>query len=214
MEKPKKEIRKIAVMGASSVYGVGDEEYGGFVGRLKSWRFTKGNRNFVYNLGIPGNTSQNILNRMDIELSSRKPDLIIFSFGNNDSSRQGKPDENPPITFLDEYRKNIESILTKAREYSDKVMVLGVYPFDEAKTMPYNNGEWHFLLYDAINYDYAVAEICEELNVEYCNIMSSWLKRGYKDLLSPDGLHANVKGYEFVFDTLKQFLISNFDLEE
>jgi lysophospholipase L1-like esterase len=214
MNKPKKEIRKIAVFGASSVYGVGDEEYGGFVGRLKSWRESIDKRNFVYNLGIPGNTTFDILDRLDTELSARKADLVIFSFGNNDCSREGIPEENPPITFLDQYKENVENILRKTQNYTKNILVLGIYPFDESKTMPYNLSDWYFLLYDAISYDYAVEEVCNSVGVKYCNLMSDWLKRGFKDLLSSDGLHANVKGYELIFEKLKENILENFGIEK
>ncbi len=209
----KKKIRKICFVGASSVLGQHDYEGGGFVNRFARWWEVKNTRNIVYNLGVSGDTTEEMLKRVDLELKVRKPDLVVFSFGNNDSSRLNE-EEKVYRVFLEKYKENIEKLLNKALVFTENIAVFGVYPIDDKKTDPLSWVNISYLLYDVISYDNAVAEICDELNVLYYENMSNWLKRGYMDLLSEDGLHANSVGHEILSNDLQKFLSDNFELNE
>ena len=78
--------KRICVFGASITWGAFDDKKGGWVNRLKLINFAQGNCIDIHNLGISGNTTNELLERIDTELFARNPDLIIFSIGANDSS--------------------------------------------------------------------------------------------------------------------------------
>ncbi len=63
-------------VGASDFFGMGDTSQGGFMGRLKQWHEQQSDRNFFYNLSVRGETTAQMMRRLAIESSPRKPDLL------------------------------------------------------------------------------------------------------------------------------------------
>jgi len=68
--------------------------------------------------GVGGNTSKNMLARVDADVIAKKPDWMTLSCGVNDvwHGAGGVP--------LDEYKKNITEIVTKAQTAGIKVVIL------------------------------------------------------------------------------------------
>ena len=91
----------ILCFGDSISFGKGETPKMGWVGRLKN-SFEPGG-DHVYNLGVPGHTSADLLKRFDIECQSRikfkRPVdkyLIIIAIGANDNKWEGMPEDNKP----------------------------------------------------------------------------------------------------------------------
>ncbi len=89
---------KIVALGDSLVYGYGDPEKGGWVEQLRRWWMLPDSVGHVlYNLGVRGDRTQQISQRLEIkfhhrgEIRNRLPDLIILSVGVNHSPRLGRP---------------------------------------------------------------------------------------------------------------------------
>lgn len=57
----------------------------GWVNRLAIYYQNSNDENIVYNLGIPSETTTDLLKRIKNELESRKPNTIIISIGINDA---------------------------------------------------------------------------------------------------------------------------------
>ena len=74
---------KIVAIGDSLIYGRHDAFVGGWIGRLRSWLENKNQWSAVYNLGIGGNDTYRLLNRMDGELSVRNFNAIIMKNANS-----------------------------------------------------------------------------------------------------------------------------------
>lgn len=66
-----------------------------------------------FNLGINGNTSDDILNRFDVEAQARQPELIIFAFGVNDSGYIF--DTNKPLVEIQNFETNVKILLIKQK---------------------------------------------------------------------------------------------------
>ena len=87
-------MAQILIFGNSIIYGAWDKE-GGWVSRLRKFLDEKNlssGPNFyclVYNLGISGNTTDDLLERFEFEIKQRlKEDeetIILFAIGINDS---------------------------------------------------------------------------------------------------------------------------------
>ncbi len=197
---------RIVAIGSSSLFGVGDPDGGGFIGRLKKWHENKDIRNSVYNLGIPGDTTTGMLTRF-AEVLIRKPNLILISSGLNDTRRIGKKDA-PSTTSLPSFRNNIKTLIDQAREMADLVFI-GVYPIDEVRTAPlsYWKKDYYYLLEDARMYEAATKEVCKSSNVTYVDNFSEWMAEDYTKLLFDDGLHANSNGHERIFQSLRTHLV-------
>ena len=196
---------KIAVFGASSVYGRVDPEGGGWVGRLRKWHEgRKPKWNGVYNLGIPGNTTESMLKRIEVESTARKPDLIIFSLGINDSKRLGGRTA-PLLISKEQYKNNILKLINIAKGIAD-VMVVGVYPIDDSKTTPVSWDDKFYLQRDAYEYEGITRNVVSSGKIPYLDVWSKWVGNDYKTFLYKDGLHPNSEGHQEIFLLVKGFL--------
>jgi len=71
-------IKTISVFGDSLVYGMGDSHEGGWVSILQK----KMKDDFIFwNFGIPGDTSKDLLGRIEEELKNKKADVVIIFIG-------------------------------------------------------------------------------------------------------------------------------------
>lgn len=197
---------QIIAFGDSITYGFWDKE-GGWVARLRKYLEKKvwvADENwYVYNLGNPGDTSREILNRFKSETNARlnnTPVIFIFAVGTNDSQLLLQENNRVKIT-LNEYRENLQKIIKTGQEYSSQIIFLGL-------TLVKNNRTDEESVYKNKNikkYDQVLKEICAANNVYYIDIISRWKKQNYKTLLE-DGLHPNSKGHKIIFETVKTFL--------
>ena len=105
-------IKTILGFGASSMQGAKDSA-GGFLRRLEQ-NLNRDSKKFtVVNLGIGGNTTRDMLARIDA-VEKHKPDCTIVLLGCNDLPRAG--DSEPARrTSLAEYATNLKCIFPKLR---------------------------------------------------------------------------------------------------
>jgi lysophospholipase L1-like esterase len=134
----------ILCFGGSITFGRGEIPNKSWCGRLKDYFEVKGSHNGVYNLGVPGHTSTDLLKRFDAEAEGRirikRPSdkyLILVAIGTNDCKFDGKPENNNPRTTDDQFRKNINELITKAKLHKAKLAFIGLSPVDKARTLPF-----------------------------------------------------------------------------
>ena len=202
----------ILVFGDSEAYGAFGKQ-GGWVARLRRYADEKSNYGqkyycLVYNMSISGDTSAGVLKRFDAEtklrLDDEKDDLFIISIGANDSMFiHSKKDTQ---VLLKDFRKNIQSIINKARKYSGKIAFIGLLPADESKVDPI---PWHKIGSYKNKYikqfNGALKEVCSKNNVLFIDNYEKWTKTDYKKLLI-DGVHPNTAGHKKLYETVKNFL--------
>jgi lysophospholipase L1-like esterase len=196
--------KRIMVIGSSSAEGKVDPLYGGFAGRLRAWHEGFDQHNHVFNLGVSGDTTAEILARLLPEAQARKPQLILVQHGLNDTARKGGNQASPRIG-IDGFKSNVEEIITQARSIADAAFI-SVYPLDDRRTSPVAWADKYYLLDDAKRYSTAAKDICAHRQVPYLDIFSQWMERDYMDYLHTDGLHANARGHELIFNALEEFL--------
>ena len=198
--------QRIVAFGGSNLFGLIDPKGGGFIGRLKTYHEGQDVHNMVFNLGISGETTTDILKRLLPEAAIRKPDLIIIAIGLNDTKRiGGKTGEI--TTPKEQFEDNIKMLIKQAQSLS-RVILLSHFPPVEEKTAPltYWNKSYYYLKNDAIKYMQIVKEICDKEKIPYLDIFNKWIKKDYSHLLFIDGIHANEKGHSVIFEDLKAFL--------
>ncbi|MCX6766280.1 MAG: GDSL-type esterase/lipase family protein [Candidatus Moranbacteria bacterium] len=196
----------ICVFGASITWGAYDAEKGGWVERLKIHFFNQEDENFasVYNLAVSGATAEYLLKRFDVECEARRPDIIVFSIGNNDSQFLKSEDRN--LTPIEKFQKNIEKLYEKSLKFAEKIVFIGLTGVDEEKTKPvyWNEDSW-YTNEEITKYDSAIEKFCQEKNLKYVSL---------KGVLKPgdweDGLHPNAKGHEKIFEKIKPEVLSIF----
>ena len=199
---------RIIALGDSLIYGFGDYVGGGWVERLRrQWMSPEGDGHVLYNLGVRGDRTIQVVNRLSQEFSRRGelrnklPDLILLSVGVNDSPRVGKP-EGKHLTDFTEFKQQTERLLDMAQNLCP-ILFIGMTPVDEKK-MPFMDC-LYYNHFDQYRYKEAALQACQERNIPYLDIFDLWLARGTDWIdshLGEDGLHPNVSGYQALFSDI------------
>ena len=180
------------VWGDSIVYGWHDNELGGWVNRLKINLSKKSKGNFVFNLGIPGQNSNDIFKRFEKELTDRFNNednfKLIFSFGIKDSLLVNKNQQH-----LDIFKNNIIQIIKKAKQFTKDIYFIGLIKPDLSIREEYKLGNVQLI-------DDTIKKQCELNNVKYIEMKNIITE---KDLA--DGLHPNPVGYEKITNEILKF---------
>ena len=195
---------RVLAFGDSLVYGFGDPVRGGWVDQLRLQWMGSQPGHILYNLGVRGDTVQQVGDRLTAEfqqrgeLRNKQPDLIILSVGVNDSARLGRAD-GKNYTEFNSYKNQIETLLDNAQGLCPVIFV-GMVPINESK-MPFLNC-FHFNHADQYRYKEVAKQACLQRNIPYLDVFDLWLSRGthwVNEHLSADGLHPNTDGYSVLF---------------
>lgn len=195
-------LNKILVFGDSITYGQKDLELGGWVNRL---RLALANDSsipgcHVFNMGISGQTTGEILERLDRECHGRVLDgfnnIIILAAGINDTQIK----DGEILVDEDEFRGNVRGLICQARRNADRVIYVGLTPVRESATNPWNE-ESSWRNYVIERYDAIIQEVCAEEDVQYIRMY---------DLVDPetnaDGLHPSEESHELMACVMKSVL--------
>ncbi len=203
-------MARILVFGDSLVYGAWDLEKGGWVNRLRLFldKENVSDSEFyypVYNLGVSGDTSNDVLRRFELETKNRLREEMIFIFGigTNDSAWIHSKNEFwvPPK----EFEGNIRKLIKLAQNFSSKIVFVGLISVDETKTTPISWNTDIFYKNEYIKkYDELLEKICNEEKVGYIKLFGKIPKE-----LLEDGCHPNSEGHKRIFEIIKNFLVEH-----
>lgn len=204
-------MTNILIFGDSITWGAYDSK-GGWVERLKLFYFDEclKDNNIdmdVYNLGVSGDTSGDLVKRLDSEINTRLGDeetIIIVDIGINDSQVLN----NGKNRFtLEEFKNNLEKLREISLKYSKKIIFVGLTPVDDNKVnpMPWSKEKKSYQLEVVEKFNNVLKQFCNERNLIYVDIFNKFLERDYINLLE-DGAHPNSKGHELIFNEIKKSL--------
>jgi len=206
-------MARILVFGDSISYGKWDHEIGGWVQRLSNFLDKKNlsDPNFdytVYNLSISGDTTEEILERFELETKQRLKEergIIIFAIGENDSQIIDNQIRIKPEKF----RENIQRLINLAEKFSPKIIFIGLIPVEDSKVSPIPWAPDKSYNTETIKkYNEIIKEACKENDIYFIEIFEEFLKTDYKKLLE-DGAHPNASGHEKIYEIVKDSLIKN-----
>lgn len=141
--------RRIFFYGDSIIDYALDPEKGDWGTHFKNSFEINNNKIELYNYGIPGNTSDDLLERFDdIKYDKDKPEVIVFAIGINDL-RYTDSKDNPQIS-LDKFQENLNNLLKKAKERTDKIVFLGLTKINDIKTLIYKGKQSEFYYTDEL----------------------------------------------------------------
>lgn len=195
------EGKNICIFGDSITWGAVDPVGGGWVTRLRKYFESSGLRcdkdTDVYNLGVSGDNTGDLLKRFKIEAFSREPDVIIFAIGANDSQFVISNNQNRISTG--QFKDNLEELISQAKELTNKIVFIGLTRVDEGKTkpIPWNLDKIYLNKY-LEEYDRLIKAVAEKHEIPYIKV-SDCLET--EDL--QDGLHPSSRGHEKLFLFLK-----------
>jgi len=204
---------RILIFGDSIAYGAWDKE-GGWVQRLRKFLDEKNLTDsdfycLVYNLGVSGNTINDLIERFEFETKQRLKEseetIIIFAIGINDSYFVHS--ENNNRVPINKFKENIQKLIKSAKKFSSKIIFVGLTPVDETKTTPIPwDADKSYKNEYIEKYNKVIKKVCEENEILFIEIFEDWMKLNYKNLLE-DGLHPNSEGHKKIFESVKEFLI-------
>jgi lysophospholipase L1-like esterase len=204
---------EIIVFGDSITYGAWDKE-GGWVERLR--RFIDGKypeQHITYNLGISGDTSKDVLERVELEAKRRifeKYPLIIFQIGINDSAILTSKRNEEWIPIKD-FERNIKRLIFEARKLTEnnKIFFVGHSFVDEKKTHPV---PWDknvtYTNENIKKYAEITKGLCSKENISFIDLLPEFKKQDLGHLLQ-DGVHPTSAGHEAIFRIVRDFLVKN-----
>lgn len=189
----------ILIFGDSIVYGAWDVENAGWVNRLRLVLENKNDCYYnIFNLGIPGDTTENVKKRFVYECNHRyninAQTVIIFSVGINDSYMvTGKNN----VSILD-FKNNILDLINMAKKYTKNILFIGLSKVNESLVNPLIwDDNISYLNEEILKYDKELESICCQNKIAYLNIF---------DLLEisdlKDGLHPNSVGHQKMCDEI------------
>lgn len=179
----------ILVFGDSIVYGMGDYEMGGWVNRLKLKLEHRNDFYFdVYNLGIPDDTSKDVIKRFSNELTSRFYQgrlILIFAIGANDCAQT--------TMSVETFKENLRGLIYFASMVTDDIAFVGI-PHAVDREIEGRLGRKARISEDkAREFNYAIAEVCEDKKVKYVPI-----RQGVNIENLFDGVHPDPEGHEYI----------------
>jgi len=203
--------KKVIAVGDSLVYGYGDSEGGGWVERLRlQWMNPETPGPILYNLGVRGDGVVQVAKRLESEfcdrgeLRHRTPDVLVLSFGINDSARAGRPNGRS-VTDVIHFEQSVDQLLKKAHGLCP-VYFVGMVPVNEA-AMPFAN-ILHFSQTEQHRYRDITRRLCEAQNIPYLDLFEQWSMQSdewVRDRLCADGIHPNILGYRTILESVKSW---------
>jgi lysophospholipase L1-like esterase len=179
---------RVCIFGDSFVHGVGDDEALGWVGRVCAAERRRGADLTLYNLGVRGDTSEDVHRRWRAEAGARMPDGracgVVFAFGANDTA--AGPDGRPRLGTADTLAAS-RAILGTAQDWRPTLMI-GPLPVTDSAG---RNGR-------LIQLSQAIAEICEALAVPFLSTVPFAQTHGdlwRREAMQGDGVHPSRGAY-------------------
>ncbi len=203
----------ILVFGTSTTYGAWDSE-GGWVARLRKFLDEKAisskykKFDLIYNLGVDGDNSKDVLKRFEDETKARFEQsneiVVVFHVGINDIIFNEKL--NSTEISPEQFGKNLKLLIDKAKKYSKKIIVVGSMPVDKrVDPMPWSPGRSYKNEFVS-EFDKVMAEVSKNEDVHFIEVFKRFIDGDYSSLLA-DGVHMNDKGHKKLYGLVRDYLL-------
>jgi len=185
----------LGIWGDSITFGQGDKEGLGWVGRLRREYFSD-NSTIIYNRGVGGDTSVDILKRFVVEAQAIRPDTIFFAVGTNDAKYpKGKETNNIP---LDLFEKSLRELVEQGRTYTSNIVCIGLIEAVEGRK---EDTGTIFSNKEIQRYNQSIKKICNENTLVFLDL--SGVIDTKTDMC--DMVHPNSSGYEKIYQAISQY---------
>ena len=193
------EKKDICIFGASITWGAYDPKNGGWATMIRNYYEEKDGRS-VYNLGICGDTTEGLLERLEIEALAREPNIILFAIGTNDTQFLKKEKRNQVL--LEKFKDNLEKLTVIANKFTDKIIFIGLIDVDNLRVGINSYADNHLYKSEFVEeYNNALKEFCNAKKIPFLDVFDLLDKN---DLF--DGLHPNSQGHKKLFNKIRDFL--------
>ena len=156
----------------------------------------------VVNSGISGNTTEDLINRIDRDLYNYNPSTVIIQIGTNDIRASIKDED---------IIKNLKTIIKGIRKNRKNASILieSIYPINREMDEEYwkdVNPDYNNKHITKLNKE--IKELCNKEHIKYIDIYSKLLddNKNLKEVYSKEGLHLTDLGYYKVTKIIKEYL--------
>ena len=168
----------LCVFGDSIAVGSDDREAGGWVTRLRLDLNARGKIS-VYNLGIDGDRTGQLLRRLASEAAARNASVIVIAIGANDLGWHGSEGTDGAL-----FRERYDGILSEAERFTPRILVLGLLNVDEGNESHGVRNE------QVITFNGIVEELARKHGAEFRSLFGTLAPKDFVD-----GLHPNASGH-------------------
>lgn len=163
----------------------------------------------IYNLGVSGHTSEDILERIETEIEIRNNGeemaVILRVTGVNDSQWNLETGKN--LVSPEGYRENLEKTIEICRGFTGEVYLVGGTPVDEDKVDPMPWKQTHAYREKEIRrYAEKLRKVSDEKEVPLVEPISDTDSGDWIDNCLKDGVHPNEKGHRKIYSVVKRRL--------
>lgn len=189
--------KRICIFGDSITWGAYDPVGGGWATRLRNYFEGSDYDTDIYNLGVSGDTTDDLINRFEPEVKARHPQLIVIAIGINDSVLVHSKDERR--VPVNRFKQNLELLISTAKKYVEDIVFIGLTSIDESLTRPKLRNKDKSLDEKTIKeYNQVIKELCLENNLKFITLQEIIEKEDLED-----GLHPNSQGHQKIFERIK-----------
>ncbi len=195
---------RVLIFGDSITQGFWDLD-GGWVARLRRTydkQMIEGVNDdppTLFNLGVSGDSSDDIVTRFDSEAKARKNSenlAIVFAVGVNDSRTKAGVEFSDTKRYLD----NLNQLWQSAKQFTDKLLFIGLTPCVESRTTPVSWGDTGYTNDRIQAFDKTLKDFCEQNNLSFVEVFEPFQAKQQTTELLPDGLHPNEAGHQLIAD--------------
>lgn len=153
----------------------------------------------LFNLGVSGDSSDDIVARFESETKARKNNeslAIVIAVGVNDSRTKADVE----FSNTERYHDNLRQIWQLAKQFTDKVLFVGLTPCVESRTTPVSWGDTGYTNSRIQEFDKTLRDFCEQNNAAFVEVFEPFQAKQQATELLPDGLHPNDAGHQLIAD--------------
>jgi len=165
----------------------------------------------VINSGIGGNTSTQMLARLDQDVLSHHPQVTLVMTGLNDAEYidPGAIPRDTPRVSLDVFADQLRQIIRRVRDGGGRVLLLtpnpmtGKYPY---ASLGYYKG--HEINSALESYAASVRSVALETHTDLVDVYAAWIHMPNYDRFLPDGVHPNREGHRRIAELILPRLLN------
>jgi len=190
-------MRKIFIFGDSIAFGRGVNKVDNWASKINDFFDSNySEENIVFNLGIPSETSTDLVSRFERELNARIKskkhedyNIAIIATGINDSKLKYEKNQVTEVHFI----KNIDKIISIAEKYVDKIIVVGPTQVQKGKTTNFRNDS-------ILKYNRLLKSTCLSKKVKFIDVSETLPPSS--EYYCDDGVHPNKGGHHYIARTI------------
>jgi len=195
---------RILFFGDSITQGFWDS-HGGWVERIRKHYddlaredLQNNNKPEVFNLGVSGDTTINLITRIENEIVARKWQddalVVVIAIGTNDNLIENDVQRVLP----DHFKSNIVEIVDKVRNHTNKLVLVGIPACDESFTSPVSWGNFYYKNSELQSSEKIIQQFAEKNSILFVPLFDEFKTKMEAKKLLADKFHPNDEGHKII----------------